>query len=103
MSRLLVLTYKYGTAVEGSEFSGGSLTGPILDLFEAGTLVFVGALVLTLLYPRIAAGCAAIAAPLCLPLYLDFFAPGPVVGFFAANTAFPLQAISCGLVGTSPG
>ena len=61
----------------GTEFSGGRLTGPILNALDIGSLLFVLALVLTFVRPRIAAVLAIVASLLCLPLYLYFTAPGP--------------------------
>ena len=72
-----VIVWKYGSDLEGTEFSGGWLTGPLLDMEETGSLLFVLALLLTFFYRRIAAATTLIACLLCLPLYLYFTAPGP--------------------------
>jgi hypothetical protein len=79
----------YGTDLGPSEFSGGSITGPILDLFEAGTLLFPCALVLAFFYPRIAAAITLAACLSCLPLYLYFAAPGPFRWIFRGEYSVP--------------
>ena len=38
-----------------SGFSGGRVTGPVLSIFDKGTLVFALAMILTFVYPRVAA------------------------------------------------
>jgi hypothetical protein len=78
--------------LEGSEFSGGSVTGPLLDLYNSGTLLFVAALVLTFFYLRIAAIIAMAASLVCLPLFLYFTAPGPFRRLFPGEYSVPLQA-----------
>src|SRR6266404_826947 len=49
-----VVVWRYGSDLEGTEFSGGWLTGPLLDMKDVGTLLFVLALLLTFVYRRIA-------------------------------------------------
>ncbi|HEV7523145.1 MAG TPA: hypothetical protein VGP89_18735 [Candidatus Angelobacter sp.] len=63
--------------VDGSEFIGGRVTGPIFMLFESGLLIFVLATVVTFIYRRAAAIMGIAACLLCFPLYLYFAAPGP--------------------------
>ena len=75
----------------GTEFSGGRLTGPILNALDIGSLLFVLALVLTFVRPRIAAVLAIVASLLCLPLYLYFTAPGPFRRVFGGEYSVPLQ------------
>jgi hypothetical protein len=76
----------------GTEFSGGRLTGPILDALDIGSLLFVLALALTFVRPRIAAVLAIVASLLCLPLYLYFTAPGLFRRVFGGEYSVPLQA-----------
>ena len=71
------LAWRYGSSLEGTEFSGGWLTGSLLDMQDVGSLLFVLALLLTFFYRRFAAAITLIACLLCLPLYLYFTAPGP--------------------------
>lgn len=71
-----VLTWKYASSLEGTEFSGGRLTGRLLDLEEVGSLLFLLALPLTFFYRRTAAAVILSACALCLPLHLYFTVPG---------------------------
>ena len=88
----LVVAQRNSFGLGGTEFSGGYLTGPILDSLEIGGLLFVLALVLTFVRPRIAAALAIVASLLCLPLYLYFSAPGPSRRVFGGEYSVPLQA-----------
>jgi len=88
----VVLTWAYADDLGASEFSGGRVTGPVLTMFDSGTLLFVAALVVTFLYPRVAAVIALAASLLCLPLYLYFTAPGPFRWVFRGEYKVPLQA-----------
>jgi hypothetical protein len=88
----VVVAQRNSFGLGGTEFSGGHLTGPILDSLEIGSLLFVLALVLTFVRPRIAAALAIAASLLCLPLYLYFTAPGPFRRVFGAEYSVPLQA-----------
>ena len=42
-----VVVRRYGSDLEGTEFSGGWLTGPLLHMKDVGSLLFVLALLLT--------------------------------------------------------
>jgi hypothetical protein len=88
----VVLAQRNSFGIGGTEFSGGRLTGPILDSLEIGSLLFVLALVLTFVRPRIAAVLAIVASLLSLPLYLYFTAPGPFRRVFGGDYSVPLQA-----------
>ncbi len=66
----------------GTEFGGGALTGPLTSLNNSGGLLFLLALILTLIYPRVATICALVASLLCLPLYLYLASPGPFYRMF---------------------
>ena len=88
----IALAWRNSLAVEGTEFSGGRITGPILMLQNIGTLLFVVALVLTFFSSRIAAATAVIASLLCLPLYLYFTAPGPFRWAFRGEYSVPLRS-----------
>jgi hypothetical protein len=87
-----VVVWRYGSDLEGTEFSGGWLTGPLLDMEDGGTLLFVVALLLTFFYRRIAAATALIACFFCLPLYLYFTAPGPFRWVFRGEYSVSPQA-----------
>ena len=66
----LVVAWKYSLALEGTEFSGGRITGPLLTVHFIGSALFILALVLTFIRLRIAAAGAFVASLLCLPVYL---------------------------------
>jgi hypothetical protein len=78
--------------VDGSEFIGGRVTGPISTLFEIGLLIFVLATVLTFMYRRVSAIMGIAACLLCFPLYLYFTAPGPFRFVFRGTYSVPLQS-----------
>src|SRR5260370_34982270 len=85
-----LVAIRYSNGLGETEFAGGRVTGPILDLFYSGTLLFVLALLLTFIYRRIAAAIALAASLFCLPLYLDFTARAPFRSVFAGqHTAAP--------------
>jgi len=71
-----------------SEFSGGWLTGPLLSMDNIGTALFILAIVLTFVVPRVAAATGLASTLLCLPLYLFFIAPVPFAQIFAAGHEF---------------
>jgi hypothetical protein len=88
----VVIAQRNSFALGGTEFSGGRLTGPILDSFEVGSLLFVLALVLTFVRPRIAAALAIVSSLISLPLYLYFTAPSPFRRVFGGEYSVPLQS-----------
>ncbi len=71
------LPWKYAPGLDGTEFSGGRITGPMIDMFDIGTLLFVLALAAIFFFPRIGSAIAFLASLLCFPLYVYFTAPGP--------------------------
>lgn len=81
-----------GWGLGGTEFGGGRVTGPLLDMHDIGTLLFPLALLLTFMYPRVAAAIAFAASVLSLPLYLYFAAPGPFRWVVRGNYKVPLRA-----------
>jgi hypothetical protein len=56
------LVWSYAFGLEGTEFSGGRTTGPLLYLSDLGLILFAAALVLTLFYLRVAALMAVVAS-----------------------------------------
>jgi len=78
--------------LEGTEFGGGRVTGPMLHMHDVGSVLFLLALLLTLVYPRVAAAIAIAASVLSLPLYLYFAAPGPFRWVVRGNWKTPLRA-----------
>jgi hypothetical protein len=88
----VILLWRYGSDLEGTEFSGGWLTGPLLHMKDVGTLLFIAAMLLTFFFPRIAAAITILASLLSLPLYLYFTAPGPFRRVVGGMHSVPLQA-----------
>jgi hypothetical protein len=87
-----IAVWRYGSALERTEFSGGWLTAPLLEMKDVGSLLFVVALLLTFFYRRIAAAIALLACLLCLTLFLNLTAPGPFRRVFGGQYSVPLQA-----------
>jgi len=77
--------------LEGTEFSGGWLTGPLLSMIDIGSVLFVLALVVSFVYPRIAGAIGLVSSLLCLPLYLYFIAPVPFSQIFGFGHEFKVQ------------
>ena len=88
----IILLWKYGPGVEGTEFSGGRITGLLLHSNELGALLFIVALLLTLFYRRVAAVIGIVAALLSLPLYFYELAPGPFRWLSRGQYSVPLSA-----------
>jgi hypothetical protein len=88
----VIVAQRNSFGLGGTEFSGGNVTGPILDSLEIGSLLLVLALLLTFVRPRNAAALAIVASLLCFPLYLYFTAPGPFRRVFGGEYSVPLQA-----------
>lgn len=83
-SLLQVVSIVVGAAVswyrflglDGTEFSGGWLTGPMLNVQFSGTIIITTALLIAFVYRRVSAWITLAAALLCLPLHLYFLVPG---------------------------
>ena len=86
-----ILTWKYGFPLEGTEFAGGTITGPVLDMSEIGILLFVVALPMPFVFRRTSGAVTLLASLLCLPLYLYFTVPGPFRWLFRGEYTVPLQ------------
>jgi hypothetical protein len=87
-----ILVWTYGSDLEGTDFSGGRITGSVLEMKDVGEFIFIPALLLTFVYRRIAAAIVIAASLLCLPLYLYFIAPGPFRWVFRGEYSIPLHA-----------
>lgn len=87
----IIITWRNPYGLYG-EFSGGRVTGRLLDSHDVGGSLFVVALFLTFPYRRIAAATAIFASFLCAPLYLYFLAPGPFRWVFRGEYSVPLGA-----------
>ena len=88
----VILLWRYANDLKGTEFSGGWITGPLLDMKDVGTLLFIASLLLTFLYRRVAAGIMLVASVLCLPLCLYFIAPRPFRWVFRGEYSVPAPA-----------
>jgi hypothetical protein len=88
----LALVCRQMDELAGTEFSGGRITGPLLDMLDIGTLLLLLGLILTLIFVRVAAAIVIVACLLCLPLYLYFLAPGPFRQLFRGEYSVPLQS-----------
>jgi hypothetical protein len=75
LAAIVIWRDPYG--LESSEFSGGRVTGPLLDLHNAGWLLFAASAWLVFLSRKAAAAVALCSAVLAIPLCLYFLAPGP--------------------------
>lgn len=87
-----IVTFIYPVGLENSEFTGGWLTGRLLNASDVGTWLFVAAVALTFPFRRIACGAMLTAALACLPLYLYIVAPGPFRRIVGGEYSVPLQA-----------
>jgi hypothetical protein len=98
--------------LDGTEFSGGWLSGPMLKVQFAGILLLALAIFVASAYPRAAAVITLVAVLCCLPPHLFFLLPGafpgersvPVNSYFEFNnldfwSAVALAAVA--LVGVS--
>ena len=61
--------WSFAGVFAGSEFGGGSVTGPVLRTYEVSLLLFAIAAVLAFGWPRLAAAVATVAGVLAVPLY----------------------------------
>ncbi|HEY4762097.1 MAG TPA: hypothetical protein VIH75_00385 [Candidatus Sulfotelmatobacter sp.] len=77
--------------LEGTEFSGGWLTGPLLWMAEIGIGLFLLALVVAFIHRRVAAAIGFAASLFCLPLYLYFTAPVPFNQIFGFGHELKVQ------------
>jgi len=80
-----------------AEFSGGTVTGPLLSVHGFSLVLFVLSAVATFFLPPVAAAIGLCAAAASIPLYFFFLAPGlfravfggewsvPPIGLFAWN------------------
>jgi len=86
------LSLRNTNSLDGSEFSGGRLTGPILTMCEIAIIVFVVGIVLAYPFPRIASVTSLLASLLSLPFLLYWIAPGPVRSIYKGEYSVPLQS-----------
>ena len=74
-----------------SEFRGGRPTGPLFQMADLGSLLFLMAMLLTFFRRRIAATIALTATLLCIPFYLYILMPGPYRWVFKGEYSVPLN------------
>lgn len=88
----LVITWRFTWSLDGSEFSGGRITGPLLFMADAGILLFAFSILIGLWLRRTSALAALAATLLSLPLSALFLAPGPFRRVIGGNWSVPLQS-----------
>jgi hypothetical protein len=86
----MVVACKFDLQLDGTEFMGGTVTGPLLRMLDVGCISFLFAAALTFRFPRVAAAIGLLACLLCLPVYLLFTAPGPFRWVFRGEWKTPL-------------
>jgi hypothetical protein len=77
---------------EGSEFGGGTVTGPLLKTYELSLVLFAIAAVLTFGRRRLAAAIATLAGVFAVPLYAYVTAPGPVRALIGGVYSVPYRS-----------
>lgn len=77
ISVLGLILWGCAPTLEGTEFSGGQVTGLLLKLYNVGTILFIVAFLTAFFLRRISAITSLVASLLCLPIYLYFVVPGP--------------------------
>jgi hypothetical protein len=87
------VAWKFQIDLDGSEFSGGRLTGPLLTGSAVGAVLFALTVLLVYLYPRAAALTAFSASVLCLPLYAYFAATRLFRNVFPGEYSVPPQSV----------
>jgi len=87
-----ILTWTYADPFDGTEFVGGSVTGPVFELFNGGILLFVLSLPIVFACQRIGGAVTVLASIFCLPLYLYVLAPGPFRWIFSGQYKTHVQA-----------
>ncbi len=86
------VAWKHQLDLDGSEFSGGRVTGPLLHLNFAGSILLILALPVVFLRSRAAVVIALVASLFCLPLYLYSTFPSLFRRLLPGEYSVPLQA-----------
>ena len=84
-----ILIWRYDAPLEGTEFSAGRITGPLLEMANVSILLFAIGLILSFFRSRLSAAVTLGAALLALPLFLYFTCPGPFRYIFKGNYSVP--------------
>jgi hypothetical protein len=85
------LALRVTSGLDGTEFSGGWLTGPLLSMADVGIVLFVPAFLLIFVMSRLAAAIGLLSSLLCVPLCCFFIAPLPFAHVFARGHEFNVQ------------
>ncbi|HZR64015.1 MAG TPA: hypothetical protein VFA85_02650 [Terriglobales bacterium] len=88
----LITSWNFSLRLDESEFSGGRVTGPLLNISDVGSLLFIVVLLLMFFFNRVSAAIMVLAAFLSLPLYIYFIAPGPFRWVFRGEYSVPLRS-----------
>ena len=84
-----IVTWRFSDFLGSSEFSGGSVTGPLLNLQNVSGYLFPVAAITAFWDRRASAGIALVACLLAVPLYAYFVAPGPFRRLFDGVYSVP--------------
>jgi hypothetical protein len=85
------LALRITSGLDGTEFSGGWLSGPLLSMTDIGIGLFMLAIVWTFFSQRVAAAIGLVSSLFCLPLCCFFIAPVPFARIFAHGHGFKVQ------------
>jgi hypothetical protein len=77
-----IVTGRFSDYLGHTEFSGGTVTGPLWTLQETASGLFLLAAIGAFFYAPIAAGIALLAGVIALPMYLLFLFPRPFQALF---------------------
>jgi hypothetical protein len=88
----LAMTWKLTLSIEGTEFSGGRVTGLLLNMADVGILLFAASLITSFWLRRTSAIAGLGASILSLPLCLLLLAPGPFRRFAGGEWSVPLHS-----------
>ena len=88
----IAFAWKLTMDLGGTEFSGGSITGPLYRISELAFLLLILALMLVIRLPRASATLVGLASLLCMPLSFLFLAPGPFRRIVGGEWSVPLQS-----------
>jgi len=77
-----IVTWRFADYLGPTEFSGGSVTGPMWKFQELASGLFPLAAITAFFYAPLAAGIAVLAGVIASPIYLLFSFPRPVRSLF---------------------
>lgn len=88
----LAFTWRLTYGLGGTEFSGGTITGPLLSMSDVAILLFLVSTILVFWLPRTMGLLTTLACLLSLPMCLLFLAPGPFRRTTGGVWSVPLQS-----------